>query len=262
MKNAPELKTVEEAVSVGTRRGQYWFRGHAINCGELTPKIFRSQYAALRERDRYFECKLIREFKRMGVTMTPNPPRMNDQLRWLFLMQHHGAPTRLLDWTENVLVAAYFAVEDKPGRDGELWVLQPLALNKTHELDSVPCADEVDTNLRLLLRQPCHPLTPEDLQRIRFPYAIRPAMHVPRMMSQLGVFTIHPTPADGSAGGIAESLADTDTLARYIIPRACKRKMCRDLAALGITRRTLFGDLDALAATVVTTLRDAGSSSD
>jgi hypothetical protein len=57
----------------------------------------------------------------------------------------------LLDWTENALVAAYFAVADEPGRDGELWVLQPLALNKEHGQDSVPCADEVDSNLRLLL---------------------------------------------------------------------------------------------------------------
>jgi len=253
MTDARELKTLEETVTVGTRADHSLFRGHATDCGQLVPKIFRSQYAELRRRNRWFECTLIREFKRMGIIMTPNPPEQDDQLRWLFLMQHHGAPTRLLDWTENILVALYFAVEDEPEHDGELWALDPLALNRKHNLKYVPCADQVDKTLALFVRQPCQKLDPEDLEKLSYPYAIRPAMYVPRMISQLGAFTIHPTPVGESSGSMTESFCDSKALIRYIIPRACKPQLFMDLAALGITRRTLFGDLDALAKTVVAT---------
>jgi len=54
-----------------------------------------------------------------------------DKWEWYFLMQHYGAPTRLLDWTDNPLVAFYFAVADHPGnRDAAVWVLNPWWLNR------------------------------------------------------------------------------------------------------------------------------------
>lgn len=53
-------------------------------------------------------------------------------------MQHHGTPTRLLDWTENVLIALYFAVKDSPEVDGEIWTLYPLRLNSKYGFWGMP----------------------------------------------------------------------------------------------------------------------------
>ena len=58
------------------------------------------------------ERKLLKEFKRRAHFYVDPLPAQGDVLGWLALMQHYGAPTRLLDWTYSFFVAAFFALGD------------------------------------------------------------------------------------------------------------------------------------------------------
>ena len=67
------------------------------------------------------------------------------------MMQHYGAPTRLLDWTESPLLALYFALKQNYGYyDAAIWMLNPSALTKKRL--------KVPTLLRRMLRELMLPL--------------------------------------------------------------------------------------------------------
>ncbi len=65
----------------------------------------------------YIEHKIIQEFRK-GCHQFTDRPDEKDYLQWLALMQHHGAPTRLLDVTRSLFVALYFAVTHNDDVDG------------------------------------------------------------------------------------------------------------------------------------------------
>ncbi len=81
---------------------------------------------------RCIECWSLREFKRKLYHYTQDVPQENDKLEWLALMQHYGAPTRLLDWTYSFFVAAFFAVESSLNCDSEVWALNANYFDAKH----------------------------------------------------------------------------------------------------------------------------------
>jgi hypothetical protein len=71
-----------------------------------------------------FERDLLLQFQRRAHHYIPNPPDDSDVLEWFALMQHHGVPTRLLDWTFSPYVALYFAIENSPpDTDCAVWAV-------------------------------------------------------------------------------------------------------------------------------------------
>lgn len=100
-----------------------YFRGQADASWELSTSLYR----ALRSRDRIdgitnTEYWMLRDFKRGASRYLSSVPEEDDYIGWLSLMQHHGAPTRLLDFTESFYVACYFALVDSR-TDCAVWAI-------------------------------------------------------------------------------------------------------------------------------------------
>jgi hypothetical protein len=82
---------------------------------------------AKRDLSYFAESSMLKHFMLKTDTRAYN---INSTLDWLCLMQHHGIPTRLLDWTESILIALYFAVKEKNTCDGYIFALNSSRLNE------------------------------------------------------------------------------------------------------------------------------------
>jgi FRG domain len=119
-----------------------WFRGHTCVDWKLCPKLYRS--GSPQRGIRVIEDEIRQEFIMRAPGLTDIGPQ--NSWEWYFAMQHFGAPTRLLDWTEGALIAMYFAVRDSRGEsDATIWALDPWWLNKrvVGEREVVPPGAEI-----------------------------------------------------------------------------------------------------------------------
>ena len=114
------------------------FRGVTDNGHELVPSIGRNTKAGTSGDITSLEHHLMEEFKRLSIPELTLPPTC--EFEWLFLAQHYGLPTRLLDWSSNPLVALFFAVERKDEVDGAVYMVKR-AVSDQYELFDPRTAD-------------------------------------------------------------------------------------------------------------------------
>jgi hypothetical protein len=99
-----------------------WFRGHSDVAWKLTPKLYRVKPP--KRGIRIIEDEIRQEFIMRAPALSETGALTSWD--WYCTMQHFGAPTRLLDWTEGALIALHFAVRDNNGdRDAAIWILDP-----------------------------------------------------------------------------------------------------------------------------------------
>jgi len=215
-----------------------WWRGHAKAEWRLEAQVYRKNPENT-DRSSYAETALIGHFVSRAPSRSHRPcPDADDYFGWLFLAQHYGLPTRLLDWTENPLVAAYFAVEPSDDDDdGCIWGLSPSALNATLD-GSYGLVQIKDPRVAKIAESafkgngsPEEVIIALDGQEID-----------PRMLAQMSRFTLHSDPDP-----LEFMLGSPGWLRQYIIPKNAKAKMRKQLSAFGIRRSNLFPDLASLA---------------
>jgi hypothetical protein len=112
---------------------ELWFRGESRqHSSALQPKLYRPREGKDRkpiEELLEIENDLFEEFRRCGVQLYDQKPEEADRdWDWYFLMQHHGAATRLLDWSDGALIALHFALRNKKEGDNQdafVYVIEP-----------------------------------------------------------------------------------------------------------------------------------------
>lgn len=237
------------------RRHKVWFRGLVDARYELVPSFHREPY---RIDDEVYMMNLFRQNAHEFVHRIPT-----SEWEWMFLMRHHGVPSRLLDWSESPLIGLFFSVDSQATKktNGALWCLLPgllngLALRWPEQADTLPMFTEKEEEYTLGENEALQNYLPSRLRRPRpAKVAIPPAAGISvrttrRIQAQFGVFTVH-----HANDAPLESIGDKTHVWRFIIPAARKAEIVEDLRRIGVTRRTVFPELDNVAADVCHEIR-------
>lgn len=218
------------------------FRGHREQRWPLFSSLsrylraFGVDYRAWPEQ----EERMIRIFRRKAHHFLSHRPDPDDELQWVALMQHHGAPTRLLDFTWSPYVAAFFALERATG-EAAVW-----ALNSREISRQTPKASRTRIHI--------NPRIGDHFGRYflkgkrAFVWIGEPQLMNRRLVAQSGTFAI-PGILDKPMEEILRDYPNPDNiLAKFILPAdKIREKGLRELYRMNITNATLFPDLEGLA---------------
>ena len=215
-----------------------WYRGQGEHWS-LKPSIYRKIV------NFNYERELNRDFKYNSIPFLDK--QCENEIEYLFLMQHYKTPTRLIDWSESYLVALYFAVANYQNqKDGVVFILNPWSLNNysTGKMQIFNYDSEY-VNENYILSDVDDYV--ERRIKARYPIAIRTPKTNKRLASQQGVFTIHGSSLKGLEN-YATHNRDHDgiIIERINIMGTKKYEIFKDLWQSGMKSSSIYPDLEGL----------------
>lgn len=206
------------------KRTKYLYRGQHFD-KPLLPKFARQAKSQSITNPVNIEERMLDSFKKQSIPHIHDLRPANDW-DWLALAQHHGLPTRLLDWSANAFVALWFSIHGRSLQiksDSILWVL------KIEDSDYAPTDRDID------------------VFSIKRTFIFQPSHLTERIVAQAGWFTVHRY-KESKAPYVSLETNKTykNRLRKYLIPNNFTATILLELKAMGITERSLFPGLESL----------------
>jgi hypothetical protein len=230
-----DFRRVVDGLHPGER---YFFRGEGSDRYSLVPKIGRLTRPGI-TLGYYDERTVFDHFKNAARACLTHIPR-NDW-EWLALAQHHGLPTRLLDWSTSPLAALYFAVEGAVDLERER-VLNPACTGNAAFYVLTYKTGYIDVDAAP---------PPFDLKEVGLFF---PPHVTARIPGQSGLFTIQPDPH-----AALDHLLRPGRVRKYHVAYQARRALRDELRLYGVHAASIYPGLDGLAAYLQQLLFDRGS---
>jgi hypothetical protein len=254
VKNWLDLVTAELKFSATSSRQDWVFRGQPFPTHSLLTTLDRAcdDLGIERKNIPCIEWKLIVDFRRSFHRYTTQaPPDKTDTLEWLSLMQHYGAPTRLLDFTFSFYIAAFFALEHAQ-EDSVIW-----AINRTGLYDNVrklveegiPNGPQVWRDFQVTRRGDLFEkiFMPQDGSSLRFVHSVNAERLNERLTVQQGLFLCPGDVVLTFAENLCAVNSWEENVFKVILEKESRREILRKLHRTGINRSLLFPGIDGFA---------------
>jgi FRG domain. len=204
-------------IKVAPINGAVVYRGVSNAKYDLIPSVGR--WNGPKDERSNFEKQIFEEFKKRAIGYLTYSPESDWE--WLFIAQHHGLPTRLLDWTTSPLIALFFALNSECETD--------YAVYRAGFARSIRSKPEIFLGA--------------DPMSVKSTALVHPSFVTPRAERQHSVFSIQENPW--------QPLKDDNSIDKFIFPASSRKEGMRKLMYFGITNSLLFPGLDSITKDIV-----------
>jgi len=226
------------------------YRGQANADWALENAIERTDFIKLYKG---VEVDFLAEFQRGARNYLNRDETPEHLIEWLALMQHHGAPTRLLDFTKSPFIAAYFAFEhcsQESGNRVAIWAmnikcLKQAAIERLQEIFSTELKSSgnlINESLfeKIFYQNSCSLIFPVEPFRMNRRYSLQQSIFVSTGNSY--------EPFMKQLAFLKDAIKKA--VLKIEIPVALQKEVLRDLQRMNLHRASLFPDLDGYAASL------------